>query len=143
MSCCICFEETKEIETNCGYHFHLQCYNMFIKTSNSCPICRREINSIKTDIEICYHCNDIIMNDIKVSTCSSLHKYHINCYNKTTKCNECKELNGNIDEDFPEIDFFTSYKYRIKDHARHMNQEKQEQIIHNSKMKFLPKSRRK
>ena len=40
--CSICLEEmAHNIETVCKHHFHSHCLNEWLKTKDSCPMCRK------------------------------------------------------------------------------------------------------
>lgn len=44
-SCSICLEEDRECfeKLICGHEFHLKCINAWLKTINTCPLCRNII----------------------------------------------------------------------------------------------------
>ena len=42
-TCSICLENTNTKLKDCGHYFHKECIKTHNITSNSCPICRRDI----------------------------------------------------------------------------------------------------
>jgi len=46
--CSICFNENKKyrnLTCSCGHTFHKKCINKWLKTENTCPLCRKIINN--------------------------------------------------------------------------------------------------
>jgi len=56
--CSICYEELDEntVTTNCGHTFHTVCLCLWLRSSSTCPMCRK----IFTPPEIHNMCKDIL-----------------------------------------------------------------------------------
>ena len=55
-TCTICYsdeytEKNYMIETCCGHKFHLQCMHNWFDQSNTCPMCRTEVDEFDVDVK--------------------------------------------------------------------------------------------
>jgi hypothetical protein len=55
MNCSICFEnitEEKLMKTNCNHCFHNNCMTEWLKIKNSCPLCRKKVETESDSLDI-------------------------------------------------------------------------------------------
>jgi hypothetical protein len=50
--CSVCLDDENcvDCKTSCSHNFHASCLSQWIKRNNSCPMCRRNITSINTNL---------------------------------------------------------------------------------------------